>query len=117
MSFQNKNKKEFENVYHKNKFNVYRIAMDYSGSHKESAEEIFQEVFLKLYTHFDTVDEEYMAAWLVTTTKNTAINYMKDGGGFSVASQGFARYRETPWLQHFAGIAIFGVSMEAGGNL
>ena len=24
MSFQNKNKKEFENVYHKNKFNVYR---------------------------------------------------------------------------------------------
>ena len=35
--------------------------MDYSGSHKESAEEIFQEVFLKLYTHFDTVDEEYMA--------------------------------------------------------
>ena len=72
-----KNKKEFENVYYKNKFNVYRIAMDYSGSHKESAEEIFQEVFLKLYTHFDTVDEEYMAAWLVTTTKNTAINYMK----------------------------------------
>lgn len=63
MSFQNKNKKEFENVYHKNKFNVYRIAMGYSGSHKESAEEIFQEVFLKLYTHFDTVDEEYMAAW------------------------------------------------------
>lgn len=59
MSFQNKNKKEFENVYYKNKFNVYRIAMDYSGSHKESAEEIFQEVFLKLYTHFDTVDEEY----------------------------------------------------------
>ena len=54
MSFQNKNKKEFENVYYKNKFNVYRIAMDYSGSHKESAEEIFQEVFLKLYTHFDT---------------------------------------------------------------
>ena len=51
--------------------------MDYSGSHKESAEEIFQEVFLKLYTHFDTVDEEYMAVWLVTTTKNTAINYMK----------------------------------------
>jgi len=60
VSFQNKNKKEFENVYHKNKFNVYRIAMDYSGSHKESAEEIFQEVFLKLYTHFDTVDEEYI---------------------------------------------------------
>ena len=30
MSFQNKNKKEFENVYYKNKFNVYRIAMDYS---------------------------------------------------------------------------------------
>ncbi len=60
MSFQNKNKKEFENVYYKNKFNVYRIAMDYSGSHKESAEEIFQEVFLKLYTHFDTVDEEYI---------------------------------------------------------
>ena len=46
-----------------------------------------------------------------------AKKFMKDGGGFSVASQGFARYRETPWLQHFAGIAIFGVSMEAGGNL
>ena len=77
MNSQNKNKKEFENVYHKNKGNVYRIAKNYSGSHKESAEEIFQEVFLKLYTHFDKVDEEYMEAWLVTTTKNTAINYMK----------------------------------------
>ena len=79
MSFQNKNKKEFENVYHKNKFNVYRIAMDYSGSHKESAEEIFQEVFLKLYTHFDTVDEEYMAAWLVTTTKYSYQLYEEAG--------------------------------------
>lgn len=77
MNSQNKNKKEFENVYHKNKGNVYRIAKRYSDSHKESAEEIFQEVFLKLYTHFDKVDEEYMEAWLVTTTKNTAINYMK----------------------------------------
>lgn len=77
MNSQNKNKKEFENVYHKNKGNVYRIAKSYSDSHKESAEEIFQEVFLKLYTHFDKVDEEYMEAWLITTTKNTAINYMK----------------------------------------
>lgn len=51
MNSQNKNKKEFENVYHKNKGNVYRIAKSYSDSHKES--------------------------WLITTTKNTAINYMK----------------------------------------
>lgn len=80
MSFQNKNKKEFENVYYKNKFNVYRIAMDYSGSHKESAEEIFQEVFLKLYTHFDTVDEEYMAAWLVTTTKKYSYQLYEEAG-------------------------------------
>lgn len=80
MSFQNKNKKEFENVYHKNKFNVYRIAMDYSGSHKESAEEIFQEVFLKLYTHFDTVDEEYMAAWLVNNNEKYSYQLYEEAG-------------------------------------
>lgn len=75
MSFQNKNKKEFENVYHKNKFNVYRIAMDYSGSHKESAEEIFQEVFLKLYTHFDTVDEEYIIHGRMAGNNNEKYSY------------------------------------------
>lgn len=77
MNSQNNKIKEFEDVYENNKRNVFRIAMFYSDKHKESAEEIFQEVFLKLYTHFDKVDEEYMAAWLATTTKNTAINYMK----------------------------------------
>ena len=61
-------------------------------------------------------DKEYYAK-LSEVQKAARVLYLKDGGGFSVASQGFARYRETPWLQHFAGIAIFGVSMEAGGNL
>lgn len=52
MNSQNKNKKEFENVYHKNKGNVYRIAKSYSDSHKESAEEIFQEVCINFISDF-----------------------------------------------------------------
>lgn len=77
MNSQNKNKEEFDRVYNVNKGKVYRIALSYSKGHRESAEEIFQEVFLSLYRHFDKVDEEYMAAWLVTTTKNISVNYIK----------------------------------------
>ena len=67
-------------MYYKNKFNVYRIAMDYSGSHKESAEEIFQEVFLKLYTHFDTVDEEYMASMAGNNNEKYSYQLYEEAG-------------------------------------
>lgn len=77
MSSHNKDKIGFERAYHANKELIYRTAMKYSDNNTDVAQEITQDVFLKLYIHFDTFDEEYLTAWLVTTTKNLARNYRK----------------------------------------
>ena len=77
MSSHDKDKVGFERAYHANKELIYRTAMKYSDNNQDVAQEITQDVFLKLYIHFDTFDEEYLTAWLVTTTKNLARNYMK----------------------------------------
>lgn len=41
------------------------------------AQEIAQDVFLTLYKYFDTMEEERMLGWLVTTAKNAAKNHTK----------------------------------------
>lgn len=76
MNFQNKKRKEFEDVYQRYKVYVFRTSMHYSGSHEESAKEIVQDVFEKLYTCFDKVEEGSLKNWLSVTTRNMTINYM-----------------------------------------
>jgi RNA polymerase sigma factor (sigma-70 family) len=42
------------------------------------AEDVTQEVFLKLYSHLDTLnDEEHVRAWLLRVTNNTALNTIR----------------------------------------
>lgn len=77
MSSQNKDNSRFELVYAANKDLIFRTAKKYSDNNDSVAQEITQEVFLQLYIHFDTFEEDYLTAWLVTTAKNTAKNYMK----------------------------------------
>ena len=42
------------------------------------AEEIVQEVFLKLYDNLGDICMESVPAWLITTAKNMAKNYLRD---------------------------------------
>ena len=66
----------FLHVYNKYKTDVFKAAKKYSNKNYHIAEEITQDVFLKLYNHFDVYEEEYLQAWLVMTAKNAAINHM-----------------------------------------
>lgn len=77
MSTQKKDSCGFKRVYDANKDMVFKIAMHYSGNNYHMAQDITQEVFEKMLQSFDTYDEEYLIQWLVTVTKNTAINCLK----------------------------------------
>lgn len=56
---------------------VYKIAMKYSANH-HIAEEIVQEVFLKLHFHEKDVDVETVGNWLTISAKHMTLNYMRD---------------------------------------
>lgn len=54
---------------------VYRIALSQLGS-REAAEDIFQDVFLQLVRHIQTLkSEEHVKYWLIRTTINHCKNY------------------------------------------
>lgn len=64
----------FNRVYEENANQVFRTALCYLNNNTYLAEEITQNVFLKLYDFSDTYNEPYLSAWLITVTKNEALN-------------------------------------------
>ena len=56
---------------------VMKIVMRYIGNNYHVAQEITQDVFLKLYESFDSFEEDYLIQWLYVTTKNQAKDYLK----------------------------------------
>ena len=68
---------DFEKVYEENVSAVYRTALYYSKK-EYVAEEITQEVFLKLYISKENVNLEAINAWLITTARNMVWNYKRD---------------------------------------
>ena len=51
---------------------VYRLAISNTNV-KQDAEDVFQEVFIKLVRYKDTIqDEEHLKAWLIRVTINEA---------------------------------------------
>ena len=70
-------KADFKVIYEENFDRVYKAAVKYSGNH-HSAEEIVQNVFLKLYMNMDNVEKEAAMAWLLLTTKYMALNLKRD---------------------------------------
>ena len=72
-----KNMDAFRDIYAEHNDVILKIVMRYSDISYNVAQEITQEVFLKLYEHFDTYEEDYLLPWLIITAKNEAINYLK----------------------------------------
>ena len=70
-------KAEIDRLYKENVSKVYRTALYYVEDHYV-AEEIVQEVFLKLYDNLGDICMESVHAWLITTAKNMAKNYLID---------------------------------------
>lgn len=71
------NSVDFDKLYEENISLVYRTALYYSEN-KHAAEEITQEVFLKLYINRENINTKAVSAWLVTTARNMAKNYKRD---------------------------------------
>lgn len=68
---------DFNDIYRSNVSSVYFTALHYSGD-AHAAEEITQEVFLKLYINRENINPNAIHAWLVTSAKNMALNYKRD---------------------------------------
>lgn len=68
---------DFDKIYRKNAEIVYKTAIKYSGNHHE-AEEIAQNVFLKLYVNIEHINLEAARGWLILTTKYAALNRNRD---------------------------------------
>lgn len=77
MSTQEKDITRFNQVYDENVNKVFRTAMCYVNRNTHLAEEITQNVFMKLYSYSDAYDEVYLSKWLLTVTKNEALNCIK----------------------------------------
>ena len=77
MHTKEKNIDAFRSIYAKHNDVILKIVMRYSNISYHVAQEITQEVFMKLYEHFNTYEEDYLLPWLIVTAKNEAINYLK----------------------------------------
>lgn len=70
----------FDELLRRNKSLIYSLILRYTHSHS-IADEIFQEVFLKVFRNKDLFREAVsFKAWLVTICKNTCIDYTRRQG-------------------------------------
>lgn len=71
------NQAAFEDIYNCFSQKVYSIAIKF-GLNREDANEVVQDVFIKLWNHRSTLNENLsIKAYLFTITKNTLINRQK----------------------------------------
>lgn len=64
-------------VYETHKNSVYNLALNYLGS-KEDAEEITQDVFIKVFTKLDTFRHEaQLKTWIYRITINLCLDFLK----------------------------------------
>lgn len=68
----------FDAVYEENAQIVYKTALYYSGN-CDTAEEITQAVFMKLYVSMENINMEAVDNWLIVTAKHMAINIGRKG--------------------------------------
>lgn len=72
----NMNTRRFQHIVHQHKDLVYSQAYYFTGN-KEDAEDMTQEVFLKLWHHRDTVKAKAAKAWLMKVTRNMCIDHSR----------------------------------------
>lgn len=70
------NKKSFEELYSEYKNFVLQTACYYTN-YDEVAKDIMQSTFMKLYIHYDHLEQTYIKRWLAVTARNLALNEEK----------------------------------------
>ena len=68
----------FDAVYEANAERVYRTALHYSDNNHYAAEEITQEVFLKLYMNMENINMKAINTWVIRNTMNLRKQYFPD---------------------------------------
>ncbi|RGU90451.1 RNA polymerase sigma factor [Clostridium sp. AF15-17LB] len=68
----------FDAIYEDNIKIVYKTALRYTGNH-HAAEEIAQNVFVKLYTVMEHINLNAVRSWLIVSTRNMSFNFKRDG--------------------------------------
>ena len=68
--------KEYKKLVNENKDLVYNQAYYYTGS-REDAEDITQEVFIRLWDRMDEVKPGIRKFWILRVTKNLCIDYQR----------------------------------------
>lgn len=69
-------KNTFDALYDKYADKVYRVALSSSGN-RETAEDIMQTVFMKLYQHMSNINTDNVESWLMIVAKNQAMDYIR----------------------------------------
>ena len=97
-------KKEFEEFYRRRIDQVYRFVFFRTGRHKELAEDLVAEIFMKVLEHWEQYDpERSQSAWLMTIAKNHLANYWRDHRSTSALPESEAGEDEGPgdqfWLK------------------
>lgn len=67
---------QFEQQMHRYKNRVYGFAFHYLGN-REEAEDVTQEVFIRLWKHRETIDEEQPLGWLLRVTRNASVDAIR----------------------------------------
>jgi len=78
--FQNGDRRAFDVIFTLTKDAVFRICRHIVGSYHE-AEDVMQEVFMKVYTSLDSFrGEAAFSTWLYTVARNRSLNHVKKRG-------------------------------------
>jgi RNA polymerase sigma-70 factor (ECF subfamily) len=88
----------FRELVEQNKRKVYYLAFDIVGNHAD-AEDISQEVFIKVYRSFKTFKRDAkLGSWLYRITVNASIDYLRRKSGMPKTSQSDLSGRDDPLL-------------------
>lgn len=66
----------FEEYFQRYKDQVIRFVMAKTGDY-ELAQEICQQVFCAFYIHMDTVEDDFVKAWLFRSARNAIVDYYR----------------------------------------
>jgi RNA polymerase sigma-70 factor (ECF subfamily) len=67
---------QYRQAVDQHKQRVYSLAL-YSLRAREDAEDVTQEVFIKLWQHWQKVDLDKIGAWLIRVTRNSVIDHVR----------------------------------------
>ena len=67
---------QFENQLERYKNRVYGFAFHYLGN-REEAEDVTQEVFIRLWKHRDNIDEDQPLGWLLRVARNASVDAIR----------------------------------------